>query len=132
MLGDVLPILLYILGSILLVVLIILGIKLIQTVDRANAILDDLEEKSKEFYELIKKLQFDYTKEMIDTFKLERLKEIKEILYVLHELEKDHLQNILNKVKREELITLYDSCKNYDTDNFMAYYKKSIINRHIS
>ena len=47
MLGDVLPILLYILGSILLVVLIILGIKLIQIVDRANAILDDLEEKSK-------------------------------------------------------------------------------------
>ena len=47
MLGDVLPILLYTLGSILLVVLIILGIKLIQTVDRANAILDDIEEKSK-------------------------------------------------------------------------------------
>lgn len=47
MLGEVLPILLYILGSILLVVLIILGIKLIQTVDRANSILDDLEEKSK-------------------------------------------------------------------------------------
>lgn len=47
MLGEVLPILLYTLGSILLVVLIILGIKLIQTVDRANAILDDIEEKSK-------------------------------------------------------------------------------------
>lgn len=47
LISDVLPILLYILGSILLVVLIILGIKLIQTVDRANAILDDLEEKAK-------------------------------------------------------------------------------------
>lgn len=47
LLSDVLPILLYILGSILLVVLIILGIKLIQTVDRANALLDDLEEKAK-------------------------------------------------------------------------------------
>lgn len=46
-LASVLPILMYILGSILLVVLIILGIKLIQTVDRANALLDDLEEKSK-------------------------------------------------------------------------------------
>ena len=44
---DVLPVLLSILGSILLVVLIILGIKLIQTIDKANAILDDLEEKSK-------------------------------------------------------------------------------------
>lgn len=44
---DFLPVLLYVLGSILLIVLIVLGIKLIQTVDRANAILDDLEEKSK-------------------------------------------------------------------------------------
>lgn len=100
--------------------------------DLFNLIINKSDAISKEFYELIKKLQFDYTKEMIDTFKLERLQEIKEILYVLHELEKDNLQNILNKVKREELITLYDSCKNYDTDNFMAYYKKSIINRHIS
>ena len=47
MLGEVLPILVYFLGSILLVVLIILGIKLIQRVDRANSILDDLEEKAK-------------------------------------------------------------------------------------
>ena len=46
-LGQVLPILMYILGSILLVVLIILGIKLIQTIDKANMILDDLEQKSK-------------------------------------------------------------------------------------
>lgn len=47
LLSEVLPVLLYVLGSILLVVLIILGIKLIQTVDRANLLLDDLEEKSK-------------------------------------------------------------------------------------
>lgn len=47
MLSEVLPVLLYTLGSILLVVLIILGIKLIQTVDRTNAILDDLEQKAK-------------------------------------------------------------------------------------
>ena len=44
---DVLPIILYTLGSILLVVLIILGIKLIQTIDRANVVLDDIEQKSK-------------------------------------------------------------------------------------
>ena len=41
--NDVLPVILYILGSILLVVLIILGIKLIQTIDRANVLLDDLD-----------------------------------------------------------------------------------------
>lgn len=46
-LNEVLPVLLYILGSILLVILIILGIKLIQTIDRANVVLDDIEQKSK-------------------------------------------------------------------------------------
>lgn len=35
------PIVLYALGSILLIVLIILGIKLIHTVNRANSIIDD-------------------------------------------------------------------------------------------
>ena len=44
---EVLPIILYILGSILLVVLIILGIKLIITMDKFNATLDDVQVKLK-------------------------------------------------------------------------------------
>ena len=47
MLYQLLPILIYVLLCILLVVLIILGIKLIDTVDKTNAVLDDLEKKSK-------------------------------------------------------------------------------------
>ena len=42
-----LPIVIYILITILLVVLIILGVKLIETVNKTNAVLDDLEKKSK-------------------------------------------------------------------------------------
>lgn len=42
-----LPIVLYILGIILLVVLIIIGIKLIHTINRTNDVLDDVYEKSK-------------------------------------------------------------------------------------
>jgi len=45
-LEAVLPILLSILGCALLVVLIILGIKLIQMVDKANSVISDLEKKS--------------------------------------------------------------------------------------
>ncbi len=41
------PIVLYILGAILLVILIILGIKLIHTVDKTNMILDDAYNKTK-------------------------------------------------------------------------------------
>ena len=44
---DVLPIILYSLGIILLVVLIILSIKLIHTIDKTNKILDDAYNKTK-------------------------------------------------------------------------------------
>ena len=44
---DVLPIILYSLGIILLIVLIILSVKLIHTVDKTNKILDDAYNKTK-------------------------------------------------------------------------------------
>ena len=44
---EVLPILIYVLLSVLLVVLIVLGVKLIDTVNKTNAVLDDIEKKSK-------------------------------------------------------------------------------------
>ena len=44
---EFLQILLYVLGSTLLVALIVLTVKLIMSVDRINAILDDIEDKMK-------------------------------------------------------------------------------------
>lgn len=44
---SILPIILYILGGILLVVLIILSIKLIHTINRMNKVVDDVEVKVK-------------------------------------------------------------------------------------
>lgn len=44
---ESLSILLYVLGSILLVILIILGIKLIKTVDKVNLLMDDVQGKVK-------------------------------------------------------------------------------------
>lgn len=43
----ILPVILYVLAIVLLGVLIVLGIKLIETVDRANVVLDDIERKSR-------------------------------------------------------------------------------------
>lgn len=43
--ADVLPVILYILGSILLVVLIILGIKLIVAMNKIQVIVDDINKK---------------------------------------------------------------------------------------
>ena len=45
-LGDVLPLVLYFLGAVLLGVLVILVVKLIGTVEKTNALLDDIQEKS--------------------------------------------------------------------------------------
>ena len=47
MVDTIFPVILYILGSTLLVVLIILGLKLIYTVDKTNEILDDIQSKAK-------------------------------------------------------------------------------------
>lgn len=44
--NDALPVILYFLGSILLVVLIILSIKMIRLIDRLHHVIDDVEEKS--------------------------------------------------------------------------------------
>ena len=44
--NEVLPIILYILGSILLVVLIILGIKLIITMDKIDKVVDNISAKA--------------------------------------------------------------------------------------
>lgn len=46
---SLLPILLYITGLILLIILIILGIKLIEVVDKFNRIADNIEEKVNTF-----------------------------------------------------------------------------------
>lgn len=46
-LGNFFPIFLYVLGSILLILIIILVVKLISTIDKTNEILDDINRKSK-------------------------------------------------------------------------------------
>lgn len=46
-LNELMPLVIYILVAILLVVLIVLVIKLFTTVDKTNAVLEDLEKKSK-------------------------------------------------------------------------------------
>ncbi len=85
---------------------------------------------SQNFYELIEKLEFNYTTEMLKISKPEIIEMLKIILFTLYQLEMSQFQNILSKVKREELIKLYNICKGYNTDNFILYYKKTIINKY--
>lgn len=98
--------------------------------DIFKLIINKSNEISENLYKIINKLEFNYTDDMIKTFKNDKVEMLKEILFVLYELEKEEFNNILEKVKREELINLYKICKTYKTDNFLSYYKKTIINNY--
>lgn len=61
-LNEVLPIILYFLGAVLLIVIIILVTRLISTVDKVNILLDDVEDKSQKLNGL-----FDSVEKIGDT-----------------------------------------------------------------
>lgn len=63
--ADALPIVLYVLGSILLIVLIVLGVKLIITMNKIEDVVDDINKKVKTldgFFSLV-----DYTTDKLAT-----------------------------------------------------------------
>ena len=98
--------------------------------DLFNLIINKSPKISQNFYELIEKLEFNYTADILKTFQDDKIEMLKIILYTLYQLEIEQFQNILWRVKREELINLYNLCKSYNTDNFLSYYKKTIINKY--
>jgi len=66
MMTEILPVVLYILGSILLVVLIILGIKLIVTMNKIENVVDDINTKVKSLNGLFSVI--DYTTDKLALF----------------------------------------------------------------
>ena len=98
--------------------------------DLFNLIINKSPKISQNFYELIEKLELNYTADILKTFQDDKIEMLKIILYTLYQLEIEQFQNILSRVKREELINLYNLCKSYNTDNFLSYYKKTIINKY--
>ena len=95
-----------------------------------NLIISKSDKIPQNLYEIVDKLEFNYTEEIFNTLKDDKKEMLKVILYTLYELEIENFQNILARVKREDLINLYNLCKSYDTDNFLSYYKKTIINKY--
>lgn len=95
-----------------------------------NLLISNSDKLPMNFYEIINKLEFNYKEEMLKNMQQENIQMIKEIVYILYELQKENYGHIFAKIKREELINLYSVCKNYNTDNFISYYKKAIINKY--
>lgn len=95
-------------------------------------------EDFQEFYKIIERLEFNYTKEILMTFKKENIDKLKIIIYTIKELFIKNKRKLLEKSKRENFIDVYDSCKSFektykDTENeiksFFDYYYASIIRK---
>lgn len=91
-----------------------------------------------EFYKIIERLEFNYTKESIRILNNENLEKLKIIIYCIKEIFKSNKKKLLLRATRESLISVYDNCKEFeysykDTEkeinNFFDYYYASVIKK---
>lgn len=87
-----------------------------------------------EFYDYLDKLDLLYTKEILEITELKNCQMLKDIVFTIYEIYNSRLDYLLTFFKRSELITLYNICKEEqdkkEISNFIAYYKKSLINKY--
>lgn len=95
-------------------------------------------EQFEEFYAIIERFEFNYTKEILETFKEENIEKLKIIVYVIKEIFMRNRRELLIKAKRNNFLEVYDSCKSFensykDTENeiksFFDYYYTSLIRK---
>ena len=65
-----------------------------------NLIISKSDKIPQNLYEIVDKLEFNYTEEIFNTLKDDKKEMLKVILYTLYELEIENFQNILARVKR--------------------------------
>lgn len=87
------------------------------------------------FWNLLQKLELDYTEDLLKIYREENITKVKIIIYALKELFISNKRQLLIKVKRENLIFLYDKCKNKEIEykgtikeikDFFEYYYISL------
>ncbi len=95
-------------------------------------------EQFKEFYKVIERFEFNYTKEMLDSFREENIEKLKTTIYAIKEMFMKGKSELLLKGKRQEFLDIYDSCKTLEksyksTENeiksFFDYYYVSVIRK---
>lgn len=89
-----------------------------------------------DFTKILEKLEFNYTEDLLKMFRKDNIEKLKIIIYALKELFKSSKKQLIGRAKRENLIFLYDECKNRETQyrgtdkeikNFFEYYYISLI-----
>ncbi len=95
-------------------------------------------EQYERFYEIIKRLELNYTEDNLKIFKEENIIKVKNIIYCVKDLFIRDKINILLRITREDLINIYNNCKKFEDDykgtekeivNFYDYYYASVIRK---
>lgn len=90
-----------------------------------------------EFYEILRKLEFNYTKEILETFKKENIDKLKIIIFTIKEMFFRN-RRLLLKATRENFLDVYENCKSFEKSyehteneirNFFDYYYISLVRK---
>lgn len=102
--------------------------------DLFNLIINKSTEIPDEFYDYLNKLDMLYTQEILEITELNNCQILKDIIFTVYEIYNSSFKYLLPLFKRAELITLYNLCRDErnkkEIKDFIAYYKKSIINKY--
>ena len=93
-------------------------------------IINNSDKISEEFYSILNRLEFIYTKEILSIMQDDKVQMLKEIIYTLYCLYNSQFKSLLLKVERQELINLYHISKEQSVGNFFNYYKRTIIKEY--
>lgn len=92
----------------------------------------------KEFYEILERLEFNYTEDNVMILKGNNLEKLKIIIYCIKEIFKSNKKELLERATREKLIDVYDNCKEFENNykdtekqiyNFFDYYYASVLKK---
>lgn len=96
--------------------------------DLFNLIINKSTKIPQDFYFELERLEFIYTRDILQVMQQENTQKLKEIVYTIYSIYKGSFKSTISRIQRETLINLYASCKEHDTKDFLNYYKQSIIN----
>ena len=102
--------------------------------DLFNLIINKSSAIPTEFYSCLEKLDLLYTREIIEKTDLGNNQVLKDIIYTLYEIYNSRFNYLLPLFRRSTILTIYNICKDAESsgniNDFIAYYKKSIINKY--
>jgi len=95
-----------------------------------NYIINNSNKIQSKFYDILYKLELIYTEEMLHIMQKDKIQMLKEIIYILYEIYNSKFNSLLSQVNRESLINLYILVQEHSPNDFLNYYKRTIINKY--